>query len=295
MTIDPLTRASVLPIWTGPVKPERMEGGLSSISYLVEDGGGKYVVRFGRDQPFHHVSRSRELMVARAAHKAGFGPEIVHAGPGVVVGVYIDGVTYTGAHVRANIRRIAPMMRQFHERMPRLVSGPGYLFSVFHVIRDYARLLVQDGYRLSARIPAWLDLAGEMERAQTPQPIIFGHNDFIPGNIIDDGDRLWFIDFEQAGFSTALSDLADLAGNADFSDEQSTELLAAYFGKTPDPELRKSYDAMLCAATMREAMWGMISEEHIADPPTDYPAYVQTNLERLEVVLDRYRTRYGQG
>ena len=85
MTVDPLTRASVLPIWTRPVEPARMEGGLSNISYFVEHDGQKYVVRFGRDLPFHHISRSREIMVAQAAYEAGFGPEIVHTGPGVAV------------------------------------------------------------------------------------------------------------------------------------------------------------------------------------------------------------------
>ena len=73
MTVDPLTRASVLPIWTRPVQPVRMEGGLSNISYFVEHDGQKYVARFGRDLPFHHISRARELMVARAAYEAGFG------------------------------------------------------------------------------------------------------------------------------------------------------------------------------------------------------------------------------
>lgn len=295
MTVDPLTRATVLPIWTHPVEPVRMEGGLSNISYFVEHDGQKYVARFGRDLPFHHVSRARELMVARAACEAGFGPEVVHAGPGVVVGVYIDGVTYTAAHVRANIGRIAEMTRRFHEQMPRRIFGPGYLFWVFHVIRDYARMLKEERYRLSDRLPAWLELAEEMERAQIPLPIVFGHNDFIPANIIDDGDRLWFIDYELAGFGTALFDLACLAGNADFTEAHSEELLIAYFGAGLTPELRKSYDAMLCAAVLREAMWGMVSDVHISEFQTDFPAYVRTNLDRLQVVVDRYRSRHGKG
>jgi thiamine kinase-like enzyme len=34
---------------------------------------------------------------------------------------------------------------------------------------------------------------------------------------IDDGERLWLIDFEYAGFNTAMFDLAGAASNAGFA------------------------------------------------------------------------------
>ena len=75
-------RIAGLDIWTGPVEIEPLKGGLSNESYTVTSGAERFVVRFGSDYPFHHVSRERELMTARAAHAAGFAPEVVHAEPG---------------------------------------------------------------------------------------------------------------------------------------------------------------------------------------------------------------------
>jgi thiamine kinase-like enzyme len=59
--------------------------------------------------------------------------------------------------------------------------------------------------------PYYLALAEELEEAQVPLPIIFGHNDLLPANLLDDGDRLWLIDFEYAGFGTAMFDVAGTA------------------------------------------------------------------------------------
>ena len=67
-----------------------------------------------------------------------------------------------------------------------------------------------------------------------PLPIVFGHNDLLPANFLDDGKRLWLIDFEYAGFNTAMFDLAGAASNAGMTAAESDELLAAYFGATPD-------------------------------------------------------------
>lgn len=293
--IDALTRVWVLPLWTGPVDPKPMIGGLSNFSYFVEDAGRKYVVRFGRDYPFHHVFRARELMAARAAHRAGIGPEIVYTGPGVMVGAYVEASTCTGADVRANVGRIADTLRRFHRDMPEHVSGAGFMFWPFHVIRDYARTLQAADHRLAGEIEGWIALCNEMERAQAPLPWVFGHNNLRPDNILDDGERIWFIDFEYAGFTTALSDLAGIAANADLSDAAIDDLLQTYFDRAPTPDIRRSFDAMLCAVTLRQAMWGLVSELHIDMPEVDFAGYAEANLRRLDAALDRYRANHGKG
>ncbi|MDP3896748.1 MAG: choline/ethanolamine kinase family protein [Mesorhizobium sp.] len=292
--MDVNARIWVLPIWTGPVEPKPLKGGLSNRSYTVRDSGRKFVVRFGQDYPFHHVIRSRDIMTAKAAHVAGFAPEVIYTSPGVMVSVFIDGKTFTAEDVRANIAPLADLMKRFHTEMPHHLSGPGFAFWVFHVIRDYARTLREGASRMRGELSGYVELSEELERAQPPLPIVFGHNDFLPANILDDGTRLWLIDFEYAGFSTAMFDLAGLASNAGFSAEQSEELLARYFGGKPGPDIVRAHAAMQCASLLREAMWSMVSELHLNAPGVDYVAYTAENLARLEVALDNYRTIYGK-
>lgn len=283
-----------LPCWQGDITISSLHGGLSNENFLVVDNAGKHVVRFGDDYPFHHVFRERERMTARAAYEAGFAPELEFAQPGVMVSQYLGAKTYGPEDVRANIGRVAALMRGFHTRMPTHVTGAGFIFWVFHVIRDYARTLEAGNSRKIADLPGYLALAEDMEKAQVPLPIVFGHNDLLPANLLDTGDRLWLIDFEYAGFSTAMFDLAGLSSNAGFSTEESEALLQAYFDLPPSPELKRSLAAMQCASLLREAMWSMVSELHLDTPGVDFVAYSEENLERLAAALDTYRSTYGK-
>jgi thiamine kinase-like enzyme len=287
-------RIRALPCWKGGIAIEPLRGGLSNESYVVTDGAGKHVVRIGKDYPFHHVLREREIMTARAAHAAGFAPQLEYAERGIMVSTFVKARTCTAADIRARPEQIAELIRSFHEQMPRHVSGPGFMFWVFHVIRDYARVLDQSASRMTGELPGYLHLAEELERAQTPLPIVFAHNDLLPSNILDEGGRLWLVDFEYAGFNTAMFDLAGAASNAQMSDEESERLLTAYFGHAPDEALLRAHMAMQCASLLREAMWGMVSELNLEAPGVDYAAYAQENLARLGALLDRYRMRYGR-
>jgi thiamine kinase-like enzyme len=286
-------RIQALGLWQGEIAVTSLEGGISNESWIVQDAAGHHVVRFGADYPFHHVDRRREAMVARAAAEAGFAPALRHAAEGVMVTDYLGAKTYAARDVRAAIAPIADLLRRFHTQMPRHVSGPGHCFWPFHVVRDYARTLARGGSRMVAELPRYVALADRLEAAQVPLPIVFAHNDLLPANLLDDGRRLWLIDFEYAGFSTALFDLAGLSSNAGFSPEETRALLTAYFGSPPDAALTRAMAAMQCASLLREAMWSMVSELHLNAPGTDYPAYTAENLARLDGALDAYQGAYG--
>jgi thiamine kinase-like enzyme len=266
---------------------------LSNANFVVTDAAGRHVVRFGQDFPFHHVFREREVMTARAAQAAGFAPAVHYSEPGILVTEFLGARTFLAEDVRANFGRVAGLLRSFHREMPNHVSGAGFMFWVFHVIRDYARTLDDGGSRKKAELPRYLSLADELERAQKLLPIVFGHNDLLPANILDDGRRLWLIDFEYAGFNTAMFDLAGVTSNAGMSDDESNAFLTAYFMREPDIEVRRSHAAMQCASLLREAMWSMVSELYLDAPGIDYVAYTEENLKRLDASLDNYRTKYG--
>lgn len=287
-------RIEALGLWQGEIQITPLKGGISNESWIVQDATGRHVVRFGEDYPFHHVDRKREAMVARAAAEAGFAPALRHAAEGVMVTDYLGAKTYGAADVRAAIGPIAALLRRFHTEMPRHIAGPGYFFWPFHVVRDYARTLARDGCRMAAELPRYTALADALETAQVPLPIVFAHNDLLPANLLDDGQRLWLIDFEYAGFSTALFDLAGLSSNAGFSPDETQTLLTAYFGTPPDAALTRAMAAMQCASLLREAMWSMVSELHLNAPGTDYPAYTAENLARMDAALDAYQTAYGR-
>lgn len=276
-------RVARLSLWKGAVKPERLPGGITNLNFRVSDAGQHYVVRVGDDIPVHHVLRFNEAAASRAAFAAGISPEVLHTESGIMVIQFVDGVTLTAADVREpeRLSRITGLLKQLHREMPRHLRGPLLAFWVFHVIRDYAHLLTERGSRYAPKLPALLAIADELEAAVGPIDLVFGHNDLLPANFIDDGKRIWLIDWDYAGWNSPLFDLANLASNAELDAESEGRMLELYYGRTPDTALMKSYTAMKCASLLRETLWGMVSAitSHIA---FDYAAYAEDYLARFE-------------
>jgi thiamine kinase-like enzyme len=284
--VSPEERAARLSCWSGPVAPVPLAGGITNTNFLVLDRGKKLVVRIGDDIPVHHVLRANELAAARAAHAAGLGPEIVHAEPGAIVMRHIEGRALTPEDVREAkmLARIVPLIRRCHEEVGRHLRGPGLLFWVFHVVRDYARTLEEGGSRMTPELPRLLAVAERLEELVGPIRLVFGHNDLLAANLLDDGRRLWLLDWEYAGYNSPLFDLGGLASNNELSSGQEDWLLEAYFEQLLSDDLRRRYAAMRCASLLREAMWSMVSELH-STLAFDYVAYTTENLARFERAL----------
>ncbi len=278
-----LARVAGLAIWRGKVEPEPLSGGMTNENFTVVDQGRKYVVRVGSDVPEHGVMRFAELAASRAAAAAGLAPAVVHSEPGILVLEFVEGRTLTPLDVRERTMqaRIVPLLRRCHRDVPLYLRGPVLAFWVFHVLRDYGHRLAEGGHRHGGRLRAWALMAERLERAVGPIDLVFGHNDLLAANLIDDGRRLWLLDFDYAGFNSPLFDLGGLASNSELSGEDRVFLLEAYFERPLNDRLRRQGQAMLTASLLREAMWSMVSELH-SRIRMDFVSYTEENLVRFE-------------
>jgi thiamine kinase-like enzyme len=275
--------AARLPIWRGAVEPVPLPGGMTNLNFVVEDAGRRYLVRIGGDIPEHNILRRFELAAARAAAAAGLAPAVRHWQPGALVIDFIEGRALDAGDVRdpANLDRLVALLRRCHREVPRHFRGPAPMFWPFQVVRDYAHALREADSGHLDSLPM-LAAAGErLEAAVGPVKIVFGHNDLLPANLIDDGARLWLVDWEYAGFNSPLFDLGGLASNAEMDARARGALLEAYFGRAPDDDLLRRAAAMTAASLLRETIWSMVSEAH-STLDFDYAAYTRVNLARFE-------------
>ncbi len=281
--------AASLPIWRGRVEPRPLTGGLTNTNFVVEDAGRKFVVRIGGDIQVHGVVRKNELAASRAAYAAGVAPEVIYAEPGALVLAYVEGRTLTAEDVRnpSNLNRIVRLVQRCHREVPKHLRGPAILFWVFHALRDYAHTLGEAPGAHPA-LPGLMQRAAELEGAVGPIELVFGHNDLLAANFIDDGKRLWLVDWEYAGFNSALFDLGGLASNSDFPAELKEALLEEYFGGPVGDELRFRFAAMTAASLLRETVWSMVSEIH-STLDVDYVAYTAENVARFEAAWAEFK------
>lgn len=284
-------RVASLPIWSVPVEPKPLAGGISNKNYVVEDRGRRAVVRVGDDNIVHGVLRTAEVRASRAAHAAGVSPAVLYTEPGILVIDFIEGRTLTPEDVRkpANLPRLVDLVRRVHHDIPKHLRGPAQMFWVFHVLRDYGHSLEEAGSRYLADVPRLMSQAEELERAVGPIDVVFGHNDLLAANFVDDGQRLWLLDWEYSGFNSPLFDLGGLISNSELSAAMADEALALYFGCEVDQRLRYRYTAMTAASLLRETMWSMVSELH-SRLSFDYSAYTAENLARYEKAFAHYKS-----
>jgi len=286
-------RIAGLPCWQHDVDIQPLSGGMTNLNFKVIDGSQQYVVRFGEDDPIHLISRSNEIASSRAAFDIGVSPELVHHEAGILVVRFIDGKVFDEADVRIdqNLERIVELLIRFHHELPKRFNAVAVMFWVFQVLRHYNNLLLQGESAHAARLPELANIGAELETAVGPVEIVFGHNDLLPANFIDDGNKIWLIDFDYAGFNSPLFDLSNLASNNELSEAQERAMLEQYFDSPPDHAKLGSYHAMKCASLLRETMWSMVSELY-SRVEMDFADYTQKNLARFETVYAEYKNNY---
>ncbi len=275
-----------LACFSGPIESEPLSGGLTNRNFMVRHAGERFVVRVGDDNPVHLILRWHELASARAAYRAGIAPEIVHAEPGMLVMRHVAGHTLTPEDIADPQRLLAlvALLKRCHHEVRQQFIGPLMAFWPFHVARHYARLIQEAGHEWSLEVPALLAIADRLEQGVGPVSLVLGHNDLLAANLIDDGQRLWLIDYDYAGLNSPLFDLANLASNNGFDEQAEHEMLTHYFGRTPDRTLLRSYAAMRAASLLRETMWSMVSETH-STLDFDYRSYTLDYRARLDAAI----------
>lgn len=287
--MSPAERAASLDCWHGSVEPQPVTGGITNANFLCEDNGCRYFVRIGDDIAEHGVMRFNEIAASRAAAASSVSPAVVHTQPGAMVLEFIEGVTLTPEDVAAqnNLERIVPLIAKAHRDIPAHLETPALTFWVYQVIRTYAKRLRDNGSNYVGELDALVAQSAELERATGSIDLAFGHNDLLAANFIDDGKRLWLVDWDYAGFNSPLFDLGGLASNNGLTEDQERWVYEAYFAEAPDEPVWRAYGALKCASLLRETMWSMVSEIY-STLDFDYASYTRENLDKYRESIDQF-------
>ncbi|MEU6710960.1 phosphotransferase [Nonomuraea sp. NPDC046802] len=223
-----------IPLLSGvPRSVEELPGGLTNHNYKVTTPSGEYVVRVSAsDGALLAIDRDAEHANSVAAAAAGVGAPVLDYLPelGVLVVGFLPGRTFTEEDLRdpANLPRVAAACRRLH-------AGPRFVcdFDMFDVQRRYLEIVLERGFRLPEGYLEFMPQVAQLQkcleiRAEGTVPC---NNDLLPGNIIDDGERLWLIDYEYAGNNDACFELGNIWSESDLPTGHLEELVTAYYGR----------------------------------------------------------------
>ena len=229
---------------------EELAGGLTNVNLKVSHPGGVVVVRVA--QPGNEllaIDRQHEHANSVAAATAGVGAPVVDFLPeaGLLVVGWLDGRTFTDDDLRSgkHLDRVAAAVRQLH-------SGPRFVndFDMFALQPAYLEIVRDRGFRLPS---GYLELQPQADRVRRalgarPEPTVPCNNDLLAGNMIDDGEHIWLIDYEYSGNNQATFELGNIWSEAGLSLEQLEELMEAYDGR------------LLRHRVARARLWGLMSQ-----------------------------------
>ena len=283
--MDAIEKIKSLNIWKNDLTINPLEGGITNLNFLVNHGDQKLVVRLGQDIPEHLVFRSNEINVSKAAYEIGVSPKLIHSELGVLVLEYIESETLDPKGIQKNLERIMPVIKKIHNEIPNFLSGQPAIFWVFHVIKYYANFLRLNHSSHQDKIDDLLHKSSKLEKLSSPREIVFGHNDFLAANFLDDGSKIWVVDWEYGGFNDPLFDIGGLASNNDFNKDLEKEALEMYHEKSLTNDVLFKYNSMKTASLLRETMWSMVSEI-TSKLEFNYGEYTQENLNKFNEAFE---------
>ena len=249
-----------IPVLQGlPRTVTELPGGLTNQNLHVSTPAHDVVVRrFRGDTELLGIDRDAEHVNTLAAAQAGVGAPVVDYRPdlGVLVIGYVGGTTYENSSFDDPdvVRRAGRAIRQLHD-------GPRFRgdFDMFARQARYLRTVQDKGYPLFGGYTDHDDAFHRIERALAvrAEPTVPCNNDLLAGNFVDDGTKVWLIDYEYSGNNDACFELGNTSTECDLDDEQVVALVTAYYGRPLRAKLaRVRLQALVSAYGW--SLWGAI-------------------------------------
>jgi len=263
-------------------------GGLTNLVYRVETDDETLIVRIPGAGTDAYIDRKIELHNARAADRAGISAQILWADgdTGVMISQSLDPIT-----------TMTPALFQFRSgaasRAGKVLAGLHnsgetfqFRFELFTMIAEYLAILatkdttLPDGYHDIVRAAEPV----KQVLADNPTPLAPCHCDPLCENFLDDGTRMWVIDWEYSGMNDPLWDLGDLSVEAGFDAAQDMDMLRTYYGRAPSAaEIGRMviYKAM---CDLLWTLWGLIQHAD-GNEAEDFWAYSVGRFERCKTLM----------
>jgi thiamine kinase-like enzyme len=273
-------------IAAGRLSVSELPGGLTNRNFKITMRNECFVARVASgSSELLAIDRVQEYRNSMRAAQAGVGAPVIEYAPqvGVLVIGWIEGRTYTNADVAqpGNLKRIAAACRALHagERF----DGD---FDMFAIQRRYRAAVASHDIKIPVGYDAFSGAFGAAEGAlaQLAEGTVPCNNDLLAANFIDDGRKLWLIDYEYAGNNDPCFELGNIWAECHLSDEALTELVTEYYGR---PRRSKVARAMLLGLIGKYGwtLWGAIQA---AVSPIDFDFW-SWGMERFDGAIAGFR------
>jgi thiamine kinase-like enzyme len=275
-------------LWPGrEIHISPIVAGLTNQNFRVEvDGAPRFVRLPGPSTDLLAVDRANELHNTRAAAAAGAGPAVIDTDPasGALVLAWIDGRTMSNAAFAApgSPARIAEALKRLHGAT-RFRDD----FNMFRLTEYYLRVVDDRSIRIPTGYKDQLPKVALIETALAAQPMdsVPCHNDLLAENYLDDGQKLWIVDYEYSGNNDPTFELGNTAQELGFEAARQEELCAAYFGEAT-PALVARMRLQMIMSDVGWTLWAAI-QAAISSIDYDFWGWAEERWARASTAFER--------
>ncbi len=249
-----------IPVLAGRTLVEELSGGLTNRNLKVTLGSGAAVVVrcSSADAGLLDIDRDAEHHNSLAAARAGVAPQVIDYRPdlGALVIDFVTGTTLSDSSFTEPdvLRRAAAACRRLH-------AGPRFAgdFDMFRRQAGYLAVVKERGFTLPSGYEQHLEAFADVRRALAARPraTVPCNNDLLAGNFIDDGERVWLIDYEYSGNTDPCFELGNTATECEFTSDVTQAWVEAYFGVLRPADLARVQLQSLCSE-YGWSLWGFI-------------------------------------
>ena len=244
-------------------------GGLTNTNYCIQTPTDKFVLRISNPSvSVLGIDRENERINTERAHQSGVGAAVVDSLPdeNILVIRWIHANTLHAADLKSQpdiLPRIATALKMLH-------SGPKFKED-FHfptVRKKYKTTVLEKGYFLPDGYLKLEPSVIALEKILTSiaEELVPCNNDLLAENLLDDGKKIWIIDFEYSGNNEASFEIGNLAAESFLTEEQLTLLCDSYWKKHEPLKIARAM-AWSMIARYGWVLWASIQE---AISPIDF-------------------------
>ena len=263
-------------------------GGLTNLVHRVDMMGCSVIVRIAGGGTEQYIDRAVEAHNAAAAARTGVSPEVLFADPetGLMISTAVPNIeTMTAENFASragSAARAGAALAKLHH------SGEvfEFHFEPFSMIEGYLKILstkdvqLPDGYDDVVAAAALIkEVLAKADVALAPC-----HCDPLCENFLDDGHRMWIVDWEYSGMSDPLWDIGDLSVEAAMNAAQEAELLTAYFDREATAAEMGRIVIHKAMCDLLWTLWGLIQHAD-ENPAEDFWAYATRRFERCKALM----------
>ena len=248
-----------------------LSGGLTNRNLAIDADGTKYVARISSNSSdLLNINREDEYKNTIIAAEVGIGATVHDylPGQGLLLISYIDGKTFGAQDIANNLPRVAKSVKTLHSAKP-FVSD----FNMFTLQKRYLDIVQSNRFIYPDK---YLDYEGhiaDLKKALSvlPSEIVPCNNDLLPGNFIDDGEKIWLIDYEYSGNNDACFELGNIWAEAFLEYDALVELIDSYYGAHRPEKIARAWLQSLMAK-YGWTLWAAI-QASISDIDFDFRAW----------------------